>query len=85
MSNAATNIYSTCVSAEPLGYCERTFRGGCVLGLYDLGALAEVDDWPDDSPVLEDGVRDFELEFEIRSVSGGIFMGGNGDLGGREY
>jgi hypothetical protein len=76
ISNEATSIYSTWFSAfSPLGYCDRNFLLECASGLYFRGA--DRDECWEDIPL--DGVFEFELGLEVRSVS---IMGGLGDLDG---
>jgi len=76
ISNEATRIYSTWFSVSPLGYCDRNFLLLCASGLYFRGA--DSDECWEETPL--DGVFEFELGFEVRSVS---IMGGLGDLDGR--
>jgi len=71
-------MYSTWFSVSPLGYCDRNFLLGCASGLYFRGT--EREECCEDTPL--DGVLEFELGLDVRSVS---IIGGFGDLDGLEF
>lgn len=84
MSNDATSMYSTWLSVDPRGYCDLSLRGGRASGLYRLVPEPDPDsdDVCDDTPI--EGVLDFELGFEVRSVSGTV-GGGWGERAARAW